>query len=84
MSMEMASSIIIDLLPFNRQRDLPLGVNSGVERLNSIRYGPSDLASLDQFWIFSLGRREDNYPCNIFSAATSSTMVILLTIYAHC
>jgi hypothetical protein len=63
--MEMASSIIIDLWPFDRRRDLPPGVNGGVGRLNSFRYGPSDLASLDRFWIFSLGRREENYPRSI-------------------
>jgi hypothetical protein len=63
--MEMASSTIIDLRPFNRQRDLPLGVNGGVGRLNSVRYGPSDLTSPDRFWIFSLGCREENYPRSI-------------------
>jgi hypothetical protein len=49
MSMEMASSIIIDLRPFDRRRDLPPGVNGGVGRLNSFRYGSSDLSSPDQF-----------------------------------
>jgi hypothetical protein len=63
--MEMASSIIIDLWPFDRRRDLPRDVNGGVGRLNSFRYGPSDLASPDQFWIFSLGCREENYPRSI-------------------
>jgi hypothetical protein len=64
--MEMASSIIIDFRPFDRRRDLPSGVNGGVERLNSFRYGPSDLASPDQFWIFSLSCREENYPRSIY------------------
>jgi hypothetical protein len=63
--MEMASSTIIDLRPFDRRRDLPPDVNGGVERLNFFRYGPSDLASPDQFWIFSLGCREENYPRSI-------------------
>jgi hypothetical protein len=65
MSMKMTSSTIIDLQPFDRRRDLPPGVNGGVGRLNSFRYGPSDLASPDRFWIFSLGRREENYPHSI-------------------
>jgi hypothetical protein len=65
MSMKMISSTIIDLRPFDRRRDLPPGVNGGVGRLNSFRYGPSDLASPDRFWIFSLGRREENYPRSI-------------------
>jgi hypothetical protein len=64
--MEMASSIIINLRPFDRQRDLPPGVNEGVGRLNSFRYDPSDLASPDRFWIFSLGRHEENYARNIY------------------
>jgi hypothetical protein len=63
--MEIASSTIIDLRPFDRRRDLPPGVNGGVGRLNSFRYGSSDLASPDQFWIFSLGCREENYPRSI-------------------
>jgi hypothetical protein len=63
--MEMASSTIIDLWSFDRRRDLSPGVNGGVRRLNSFMYGPSDLASPDRFWIFSLGRREKNYPQNI-------------------
>jgi hypothetical protein len=61
----MASSTIIDLRPFDRRRNLPPGVNGGVGRLNSIRYGPSDLALPDRFWIFSLGCREENYPRSI-------------------
>jgi hypothetical protein len=63
--MKMTSSIIIDLRPFDRRRDLPPGVNGGVERLNFFRYGPSDLTSPDRFWIFSLDRREENYPRSI-------------------
>jgi hypothetical protein len=63
--MEMASSTIIDLRSFDRRRDLPSGVNDGVGRLNFFRYGPSDLASPDRFWIFSLGYREENYPRSI-------------------
>jgi hypothetical protein len=49
MSMEIVSSTIIDLRPFDRRRDLPPDVNGGVGRLNSLRYGPSDLASPDRF-----------------------------------
>jgi hypothetical protein len=64
--MEMASSTIIDLRPFDRRRDLPPSVNGGVGRLNYFRYGPSDLASTYRFWIFSLGRREENYPRSIY------------------
>jgi hypothetical protein len=64
--MEMAASTIIDLRHLDRRRDLPPGVNGGVGRLNSFRYGPSHLALLDRFWIFSLSRREENYPCSIF------------------
>jgi hypothetical protein len=59
--MEMASSSIIDLWPFDRRRDLPPGVNGGVGRLNTFRHGSSDLASPDRFWIFSLGRRKENF-----------------------
>jgi hypothetical protein len=65
MSIEMSSSTIIDLWPFGRWRDIPSDVNGGVGRLYFFRYGPSDLASLDRFWIFSLDHREENYPCNI-------------------
>jgi hypothetical protein len=61
----MASSTIIDLWPFDRRRDLPPGVNGGVGRLNTFRYGSLDLASPDRFWIFSLGRREENFPRSI-------------------
>jgi hypothetical protein len=35
----MTSSIISDLRPFVRQRDLLLGVNGGVVRLEFCRYG---------------------------------------------
>jgi hypothetical protein len=62
MLMEMASSIIIDLWPFDRQRDHPPDISGGVGRLNSFRYGPSDLALPDRFWIFSLGCHEENCP----------------------
>jgi hypothetical protein len=65
MLMEMASSTIIALRPFDRRRDLPPGVNGGVGRLNSFKYGPSDFASPDRFWILFLGRRRKNYPRSI-------------------
>ena len=59
--MEMASSAISDLRAFVRRRDLLPDVNGGVERLQSSRYGPSDLASLDRFWIFCRCCREEDY-----------------------
>jgi hypothetical protein len=66
MPMEMISSTIIDLRLFDRRRDLPPDVNGGVGRLKSFRYDPSNLSSPDRFWIFSLGRRKENYPRNIY------------------
>ena len=63
--MEMTSSLISDLWPTVRRRDLLPSVNGGVERLNFPRFGTSDLALLDQFWIFSYGFREEVCPCNI-------------------
>jgi hypothetical protein len=65
MLIEMTSSIIINLWPSNRRRDLPPGVNGGVGRLNSFRYGSSDFALPYPSWIFSLGRDEENYARNI-------------------
>jgi hypothetical protein len=65
--MEMASSTIIDLRLFLRRRDLRPDVNGSVERLKFSRYGFSDLASPDRFWIFSYGHREEYYPRNNFS-----------------
>jgi hypothetical protein len=35
------------------------------DKISSFKYGPSDLASSDRFWIFSLGGHENNYSCNI-------------------
>jgi hypothetical protein len=61
----MASSTISDLRTFVPRRDLPPDVNDDVERLKFSRYGPSDLASPDQFWICSYGCREDVCPRNI-------------------
>ena len=60
--MEMASSAISDLRPFVRRRDLLPGVNGGVEQSQFSRYGFSDLASLDRFWIFCRCCREEHYP----------------------
>jgi hypothetical protein len=48
-SIEMASSTISDLRPFVRRRDLLLGVNGGVVRLQFYRYGISDLTSPSRF-----------------------------------
>jgi hypothetical protein len=66
MSMEMASSMIIDLRFFLRWRDLRPVINGSVWRLKFSRYGSLDLASPDKSWIFSHGRREEYYPCNNF------------------
>ena len=60
--MEMASSAISDLRPFVRRRDLLPGVNGGVEQSQFSRYGSSDLASPDRFWIFCRCCREEDYP----------------------
>jgi hypothetical protein len=65
MPMKMVSSTIIDLRPFVRRRDLHPGVSGSVGRSTFSRYGPSDLASPDQSWIFSHGCREEYYPRNI-------------------
>jgi hypothetical protein len=65
-SMEMASSSIIDLRFFLRRRDLRPDVNGGIKRLKFSRYGSLDLASPDRSWIFSHGRREEYYPRNNF------------------
>jgi hypothetical protein len=64
-SMEMASSIISDLWPFARRWDLLLGVNGGVEILKFYRYGTSDLAYPDQFWIYSHSCYKEVCPRNI-------------------
>ena len=61
----MISSTISNLRLFVRQRDLLPGVNGGVARWILSRYGPSDLALPDRFWIFSHGCREEDYPRNI-------------------
>ena len=60
--MEMVSSAISDLPRFVRWRDTLPDVNGGFGRLSLSRYGSSDLASPDRFWIFSLGCREEDYP----------------------
>jgi hypothetical protein len=67
MSMEMTSSIIIDLRFFLRWRDLHHGDNGSVGSLKFSRYGSLDLASSDRSWIFSHSRREEYYPHNNFS-----------------
>jgi hypothetical protein len=64
-SIEMMSSTIRDLRPFVRRRDLLSDNSGGVGRLKFYRYGPSDLASLDLFWIFSNGCDEEDYHRNI-------------------
>jgi hypothetical protein len=63
--MEMTSSTISDLRPFVRRRDLLLGVNGGVVRLQFHRYSLPDLTSPSQLWSFSLGCHEEDYPRNI-------------------
>ena len=63
--MEMALFSISDLWATIRRRDLLPDVNGGVERLSLSRYGSSDLASPDRFWIFSHGCREEDCPHNI-------------------
>jgi hypothetical protein len=45
--------VISDLRAFVQQQYLLSDVNGGVEILQSSRYGPSDPASPDRFWIFS-------------------------------
>jgi hypothetical protein len=62
----MAPSTIIDLWFFLQRRDLCPGVSGSIARLKFSRYGFSDLASPDRFWIFSHGRHEEYYPCNNF------------------
>jgi hypothetical protein len=64
--MEMVSSSIIDLWFFLRRRDLRLGVNGSIERLQFFRYGSLDLASSYRSWILSHGRREEYYLRNNF------------------
>jgi hypothetical protein len=63
--MKIASSTIRDIRAFLQRRDPLLNVNGGGGRLSFFRYGPSDLASLDQSWPFSHGRREKYCPRNI-------------------
>jgi hypothetical protein len=66
-SMEIKSSAISDLQPFVRWWDLLPKVNGGVERLQLSRYGCSDFASPDRFWIFSHGFRKEDYPRSFLS-----------------
>jgi hypothetical protein len=61
----MTLSIIIDLWPICRRRDLSHGVNDGVRRLKLSRYGPLDLSLSDRSRIFSNGCHEDVCPRNI-------------------
>ena len=65
-SMEIASSTISDLWFSLRRPDLFPDVNGGFGRSKFSRYGPSDLALPDRFWIFSHGCREEDCPRNIF------------------
>jgi hypothetical protein len=84
--MEMTSSTISDLRPFVRRRDLLLGVNGGIVRLQFCRYGLPDLTSPSQFWIFFLLVAARRIILVIFvPAATSSTMVLFsLEYWWHC
>ena len=59
-------SAISDLPRFVRRRDILADVNGGFTRLNMFRYGSSDLASPDQFWIVSHGCREEVCPRVIY------------------
>jgi hypothetical protein len=63
--MKIALSTIRDLHDLVRRQDPLPGVNGGGGRSNFSRYGPSNLASPDQFWTFSHGRREEYCPRNI-------------------
>jgi hypothetical protein len=38
----------------------------GVERSNFLRYGLSDLALPDRYWMIFVGCREEAFPCNIY------------------
>ena len=66
--MDMASSSISDLRRFVQRRDLLPDVNGGIGRLSlsSIRYGLSDLALPDRFWMFLHVCREEKCRHNIF------------------
>jgi hypothetical protein len=56
----MASSIIIDLQPFVRRRDLHSGVTGVLKDQLSL-----GIASPDRSWIFLHGCHEEYCPCNI-------------------
>jgi hypothetical protein len=68
-SIKMASSTISDFQFFVRRWDLLPDLNGGVGRLIFSRFGHSDLASPDRFWIcsHSNGCRVGDYSCNICS-----------------
>jgi hypothetical protein len=69
-------SIIIDLWPIRRYRDLSPGANDGVRRLKLSWYSPSDLALPDDLG-FCLMVAVRMFVLAIFvPTATSSTMVI--------
>jgi hypothetical protein len=72
----MSSSTISDLQDFVQRRDLLLGVNGGVVRLQFYRYGLSDLTSPSRFWSFIIVAARRIILAIFISAAPSSTMVI--------
>jgi hypothetical protein len=74
--MEETTSSISILRPFVRRREFLLDVNDGVGRFNFFRYGLSDHALLDQYWMIFVGCREEFYLTVSILAAMSSTMVI--------
>jgi hypothetical protein len=74
--MKMSSSTISDLQAFVQRRDLLLGVNGGVVRLQFYRYGLSDLTSPSRFWSFLMVAARRIILAIFIPAAMSSTMVI--------
>jgi hypothetical protein len=61
----MTSSTISDLQTFVRRQQLLPGVNGVVVKLQFYRYGLIDLTLSSQFWSFTHGCHEEDYPRNI-------------------
>jgi hypothetical protein len=72
----MSSSTISELQAFVQRRDLLLGVNGGVVRLQFYRYGLLDLTSSSRFWSFLMVAARRIILAIFIPTATSSTMVI--------